>query len=99
MASPEESRKAADKLKANAWNLLNDSEEKIVEVGKTRIELKRVALQNGNITSQIGSIGIPGELHIDSTWDLIKPPIDSPDVAEMIRLADILETSSSIGKF
>jgi hypothetical protein len=99
MSSSKEAREAADRLIDIAWEFLDDSDEKTVEVGKTRIEINRIALKNGNLMSKIGSMSTPGELYVDRTSDLKNPPIDPPDVAEMIRLTSILETSSSIGKF
>lgn len=98
MSSPKEARAAADRLKALAWKVLDGDEKKIIEAGKTGIKLKRIALKNGNITSEIGSFRTPGELYRNSTYDLTRPPIDSPDVAEMISLTEILEASLSIGK-
>jgi hypothetical protein len=99
MSSSKEAREAADRLMDIAGKFLDDSNQKTIEVGKTRIEINRVALKNGNVMSKIGSMSTPGELFVDRTLDLKNPPIDSPDVAEMIRLTSILEISSSIGKF
>lgn len=90
MTGRQESRYTAYKLKSRAQRLLGDSDQRLVEFGETRIIFNNIALRRGNITSIIGSRDSPGNLFRDSTWNLKKPPIDPPDIAEMNRLAEIL---------
>lgn len=100
MRNVEASTMAAQRIKGTAQSLLNIwKEQGVLEFEflelesktKTNIFLNRAALANGNITSEIGASRTSEKFYRHSVWNLSQPPVDPPDIAELNRLADILD--------
>lgn len=100
MRNVEASIMAAQKIKGAAQSLLNIwKKQGVLEFEslelesrtKTKIFLNRAALANGNISSEIGAPRTSERFYRHSVWNLSQPPVDPPDIAELNRLADILD--------
>ena len=95
MHNIEASMEAAKKLESAAEKLLmlGDATGKVcVKTDKLIISFDSVGLKIGNINSKTATSNDSGYLHVDSVWNLRQPPIDPPDIAQLNRMAGILES-------
>jgi hypothetical protein len=95
MINAEASAAAAKRLETAAEKLLilDDGTGGVnVATDKLIISFNRVGLRIGNITSETTTLKNADCFRRNSVWDLRRPPVDSPDIAELNRMAGILES-------
>lgn len=95
MTNHEASLVAAERLIGAARKLVilhDNTQELQFSTDKLTIYFNSISLKNGNIRSETKISKASGDPYRRSDWNLHQPPIDPPDIAELGRMANILES-------